>query len=73
VAWVWPTSASWWEYYCANYGFASDNLAQWFDFYYWSWAKHLWEYYGTWTRFDNDNSGCWRYWNATNGGQYTLC
>ena len=68
VAWAWQSSSSWWEFWCAYQGFQGGHLADWWEFYYFSYATNYQEYYGTWTRYHGD--GCWYYWHAPNLSQY---
>lgn len=60
VALYFPTSSSWWEFYCGYNGFKGGHLADWWDFYFWTGTNQ--QFYATWTRYHQD--GCWYLWSA---------
>jgi hypothetical protein len=68
VGWVWQTSSSWWEFWCAYQGFKGSHIALWWDFYYFNYQTNSQEYYGTWTNYTQD--GAWVYWDPASGREF---
>jgi hypothetical protein len=68
VAWVWQTSSSWWEFWCAYQGFKGSHIALWWDFYFFNYQTNSQEYYGTWTNYTQD--GAWVYWDPASGREF---